>query len=169
VYVANLPFDVTDAEVKEAFESQGITVVAVRVPRDRGNCKGFGFVNLDGAEAVSKAVSALDGTPVRNRPMVVKPVRPRGAPPESAGANHSPRSEPPSAGWPDSSRRPSPSFPVEPPLNSEWNELGDRRRAQKPKKKEKETKSRAAGRPRHRDKTRDGADWSRRYDRWDDD
>jgi cold-inducible RNA-binding protein len=73
LFVAGLPFDVDDQELKEIFEEYG-TVGSAKVILDRETRKsrGFGFVDMpDNAEA-EKAIKGLDGAALDNKTLAVK-------------------------------------------------------------------------------------------------
>lgn len=61
IYVGNLPFTTTDAELSELFERFGnVGSATVITDRDTGRSRGFGFVELE-AGAADKAIKELDG------------------------------------------------------------------------------------------------------------
>jgi len=61
VYIKNLSPDVTDEDLRGLTADFGdLTSVAV-MKDDKGNSKGFGFVNFKDAEGASKAVEGLNG------------------------------------------------------------------------------------------------------------
>lgn len=78
IYVGNMPYSMTDAEVKELFGAHG-TVDAVRIvmDRDSGRPKGFAFVEMSNAEEGKAAIEAINGTEVGGRALVVNEARPR--------------------------------------------------------------------------------------------
>jgi RNA recognition motif-containing protein len=85
LFVANLPYSMTDDQLAELFEPYGI-VITFRVARDRetGESKGFGFVELATEKARKKAIEAVSGKvidgrtiEVRQAKVPVKPVRPK--------------------------------------------------------------------------------------------
>jgi RNA recognition motif-containing protein len=78
LYVGNLTFSTDDAGLAAIFADIG-TVQSAQVVTDRetGRSRGFGFVEMDTAEAAQKAVSSLDGTMVDGRKIVVNIARPR--------------------------------------------------------------------------------------------
>jgi RNA recognition motif-containing protein len=80
IYVTNLPWTTTEDELHELF-AQHLPVVDVRVIQDKqtGRSRGFGFVEVEGAEAVDKAVSCLNGCQFKGRQLVVTPARQRRA------------------------------------------------------------------------------------------
>src|SRR5581483_5710195 len=61
IYVGNLPFTATDAEIRTLFAAHG-TVESVTLPVDRetGRPRGFGFVEMSQADA-SRAIQNLNG------------------------------------------------------------------------------------------------------------
>ena len=87
IYVGNLPFTATEAEVRDLFAQHG-TVESVALPTDRetGRPRGFGFVEMP-ADDAHKAIEGLNGTPMNGRPLRVNEARER--PPRG------PRSGPP--------------------------------------------------------------------------
>lgn len=85
LFVANLPYSLTDDQLAEMFEPYGI-VITFRVARDRetGESKGFGFVELATEKARTKAIAAVNGkvidgrtVEVRQAKVPVKPTRPK--------------------------------------------------------------------------------------------
>ncbi|MBN1826560.1 MAG: RNA-binding protein [Candidatus Eisenbacteria bacterium] len=78
IYVGNLPFGATEEEVRDLFSQHG-SVLSVKLITDRetGRPRGFGFVDMDDADA-DKAIAALDGTDMGGRNLRVSAARPRG-------------------------------------------------------------------------------------------
>ena len=61
IYVGNLPFSATDAELTQLFGKHGtVHSVALINDRETGRPRGFGFVEMDDNEAMA-AISALNG------------------------------------------------------------------------------------------------------------
>jgi cold-inducible RNA-binding protein len=81
IYVGNLPFSATEAQVRDLFAQHG-AVESVALPADRvtGRPRGFGFVEMPQAEA-AKAIEALNGFSMGGRQLRVNEAqdRPRGA------------------------------------------------------------------------------------------
>lgn len=76
IYVGNLPFSASDAEVRALFEEHG-TVESVHLvtDRDTGRPRGFGFVEMsDGAD---EAIQALNEHEMGGRNLNVNEARPR--------------------------------------------------------------------------------------------
>jgi cold-inducible RNA-binding protein len=72
LYVGNLNFDATEAEVREAFGAFG-AVEDVKIVMDRfsGRSRGFAFVRMDSAESAGKAKEALNGQPFQGKTLVI--------------------------------------------------------------------------------------------------
>ncbi len=71
IYVGNLPWSTTEAELRDLFSTFGeVQSAAVITDRDTGRSRGFGFVELDAAGA-DKAISELDGRDFGGRPLRV--------------------------------------------------------------------------------------------------
>jgi len=83
IYVGNLSFKTTEEELRTLFEEYG-TVHSVNVITDRetGRPRGFGFVEMDGADA---AIAALDQHEFGGRNLKVNEARPRENRPRGGG------------------------------------------------------------------------------------
>ena len=71
IYVGNLPFTATEAEVRTLFSEHG-TVESVSLPTDRetGRPRGFGFVEMSQADS-ARAIQNLNGKDLGGRPLRV--------------------------------------------------------------------------------------------------
>ncbi|MBN1586083.1 MAG: RNA-binding protein [Candidatus Omnitrophica bacterium] len=78
LYVGNLAYSTTDADLNELFASFG-TVESAQVLKDKytGDSKGFGFVELASADEGNQAIQALDGKDFQGRQLKVNEARPR--------------------------------------------------------------------------------------------
>lgn len=78
VYVGNLAYSVTEADLRDVFAEAG-TVVDVKVvlDRDTGRPRGFAFVELDTDAAASKAMQMLNGRELQGRTIAVSEARER--------------------------------------------------------------------------------------------
>jgi RNA recognition motif-containing protein len=80
IYVGNLPFTATEAEIRTLFSAHG-TVESVTLPVDRetGRPRGFGFVEMSQSDA-SRAIQNLNGTDMGGRSLKINEAqdRPRG-------------------------------------------------------------------------------------------
>ena len=80
IYVGNLPFTATDADVRALFTQHG-TVESVSLPTDRetGRPRGFGFVEMANDEQAKAAINALNGFAFQGRDLTVNEARPKEA------------------------------------------------------------------------------------------
>jgi cold-inducible RNA-binding protein len=71
IYVGNLPFTASEAEIRTLFSQHG-TVESVSLPTDRetGRPRGFGFVEMSQADA-ARAIQNLNGHQMGGRPLRV--------------------------------------------------------------------------------------------------
>jgi len=78
IYVGNLPYGMSDAELQEAFAAHG-TVSTAKVVMDRqtGRSRGFGFVEMENDSEAEAAITALNGTELGGRKLVVNQARPK--------------------------------------------------------------------------------------------
>ncbi len=85
LYVGNLPFSSTRESLAELFSQYGEVLHAtIATDRDTGRSRGFGFVEIEGAEAAQQAINSMNGTDMGGRTLVVNEARPREARPEGA-------------------------------------------------------------------------------------
>ncbi len=87
LYVGNLPYQVRDNDLEQAFGQFGsVTSAKVMMERDTGRSKGFGFVEMGSDEEAQAAINGMNGQPLGGRNLVVneaRPMEPR--PPRSGG------------------------------------------------------------------------------------
>ncbi|MGE3855920.1 MAG: RNA recognition motif domain-containing protein [Dehalococcoidia bacterium] len=77
IYVGNLSFNATEAEVTELFSQFGEVVsCALPVDRETGRPRGFGFVEMDN-DAAKQAIQSLDGKDFGGRSLRVNEAQPR--------------------------------------------------------------------------------------------
>ena len=81
IYVGNLPYSATDAELEQAFAAYG-TVSRVKVITDRetGRPRGFGFVEMENDDEADAAIEGLNGSDMGGRKLVVNKARPKREP-----------------------------------------------------------------------------------------
>ncbi len=78
LYVGNLPYGVGDDELRSMFEEHGsVRSAKVIMDRETGRSRGFGFVEFGSAGEGESAMSALNGTQMDGRRLVVNEARPR--------------------------------------------------------------------------------------------
>ena len=75
LYVGNLSFNSTEEEIKAAFGQFGeVTSVTIIKDRDTGRSRGFGFVEMENADA---AIAQLNGKEFGGRTLTVNEARER--------------------------------------------------------------------------------------------
>jgi RNA recognition motif-containing protein len=90
IYVGNLPYTATEADIRELFSEFGeIQAAKIITDRETGDSKGFGFVTLSDQSRVNDAVQALNGRNFHGRPLKVNPSEPR--PTSSGGGGYAGR------------------------------------------------------------------------------
>ena len=89
LYVGNLSYEVTDADLQGLFAPHGAVQSAqVIMDRDTGRSKGFGFVEMDSNEQAQAAITALNGQEVNGRALTVNEARPRAERGERVAGSH---------------------------------------------------------------------------------
>lgn len=78
LYVGSLPYSTTEQQLNELFAQYG-TVQSAKVITDRytGQSRGFGFVEMATGEEAQKAITALNGSALGGRTLVVNEARPQ--------------------------------------------------------------------------------------------
>ena len=77
IYVGNLSWSATQEGVESLFSSFGnVHSVNLISDRETGRARGFGFVEMDEADAIN-AISALDGKEVDGRALRVNKAEPK--------------------------------------------------------------------------------------------
>ncbi len=78
LFVGNLPYSATEADLTDFFSQSGVTVDSVNVMRDRftGEARGFGFVEISDDSAANRAIESLNGRDLMGRALVVNEARP---------------------------------------------------------------------------------------------
>lgn len=89
LYVGNLPYQTTEQDLQDLFESAG-PVASVSVVRDRatGQARGFAFVEMADADGAKRAIAELDRRDFGGRNLTVneaRPMAPRGDGPRGGG------------------------------------------------------------------------------------
>jgi RNA recognition motif-containing protein len=77
LYVGNLPWRATEAELKEFFAAFGqVRSASIVTDRDTGRSRGFGFVEMDDAD-MAKALNGANGREFGGRQLRVSEARER--------------------------------------------------------------------------------------------
>jgi cold-inducible RNA-binding protein len=79
LYVGNIPYQTSEAQLKALFEESGGEVSEVKIVTDRetGRPRGFAFVELASDAQAEAAVGALNGKAFGGRPLTVSEARER--------------------------------------------------------------------------------------------
>ncbi len=78
LFVGNLPYKVTGAQLSEMFSQFGTVVEAVVIEdRQTGRSKGFGFVTMSTEEEAQAAINGMNGHELEGRALVVNVARPK--------------------------------------------------------------------------------------------
>ena len=77
LFVAGLPYSVSDEQLAEHFAAAGTGSSAkVITDRNTGQSKGFGFVEMSTEDEAKKAIETMDNTDFGGRTIIVKEARP---------------------------------------------------------------------------------------------
>jgi len=86
IYVGNLSQQVTENDLREAFESFG-QVTATKIIKDRltNESKGFGFIEMPAKQEAESAMEDLNGTDLKGKTINVNEAKPRSDNPRNGG------------------------------------------------------------------------------------
>ena len=78
IFVAKLDYEITDGDLRKAFEAFG-NVESANVVMDKytGRSRGFGFVEMGSETDSRRAIEELNDTELQGRAIVVKKAEPR--------------------------------------------------------------------------------------------
>ena len=86
LYVGNLPYQVRDSDLEQAFSQFGqVTSAKVMMERETGRSKGFGFVEMGSDAEAQAAITGMNGQPMGGRSVVVNEARPMESRPRGGG------------------------------------------------------------------------------------
>ena len=76
IYVGNLHFDLSEEELRQAFEEYG-EVSSVKIITDKfsGRSRGFGFVEMVNDDEASEAIDRINGSDLKGRKVNVNQAR----------------------------------------------------------------------------------------------
>jgi RNA recognition motif-containing protein len=78
IYVGNLPYNVTEEDLREAFSEFGeVSSVNVIMDKYSGQSKGFGFVEMEKNSEAEEAIKALNESSLKGRDIKVNQAKPR--------------------------------------------------------------------------------------------
>jgi RNA recognition motif-containing protein len=79
IYVGNLSYEVTEADLKQEFEAFGeVTSVSIIKDNYSGQSKGFGFVEMPKLTEGQAAITGLNSKQIKGRAVTVNGARPKG-------------------------------------------------------------------------------------------
>lgn len=86
IYVGNLPWSTTSADLEALFSPHGaVRSAEVISDRETGRSRGFGFVEMETDEGLQGAIAALNGHEINGRPLTVNEARERTPRPGGGG------------------------------------------------------------------------------------
>ena len=78
IYVGNLSRDVTEEDLRQAFQSFGqVTSVSIIKDKVSGESRGFGFLEMPNKAEAQKEIMDLNGKELKGRTLTVSEARPR--------------------------------------------------------------------------------------------
>ncbi|AII15103.1 RNA-binding protein [Campylobacter iguaniorum] len=78
IYVGNLSYRMTEAELREAFSEFGeVTRAKIVKDKETNRSKGFGFIEMSSDAEAKKAIDGMNGKEVGGRALRVNEARPR--------------------------------------------------------------------------------------------
>lgn len=81
IFVANIPFESTEAQLKQLFEMHGtVDSVKIVIDKDANRSRGFGFIRMPVDTEARSAIKGIDGTNLGSRPLAVREAEKRGGP-----------------------------------------------------------------------------------------
>ncbi|MFH1688059.1 MAG: RNA-binding protein [bacterium] len=89
IYIGNLSFDTTEAQLRQSFEGFGeVSTVNIITDRDSGQPRGFAFVEMASKEEAMAAISGLSGQELNGRELNVNEAKPRADSGNRSGGNN---------------------------------------------------------------------------------
>lgn len=77
IYVGNIPFSMTEDELREVFVSFGhVDSAKLIIDRETGRSRGFGFVEMS-ENVARKAITELNGSEYNGKQLVVNEAKPK--------------------------------------------------------------------------------------------
>lgn len=88
LYVGNLNYSTREEDLQNLFAEFGtVTSAAIITDRATGRSKGFGFVEMESAEAAQAAIAKLNNFEYQGRRLTVNEARPKEERPQGGGFN----------------------------------------------------------------------------------
>ena len=90
LYVGNLPFDITEEDLRNMLAAHGpVNEIAVVMDKVTGRPRGFAFATMNTPEAATAAIQGLNGKDWKGRALTVNAARPREEGVRGSGAGRS--------------------------------------------------------------------------------
>ena len=78
IYIGNLPYSISEDELRDLFASHGeVSSANIIIDKDSGRSKGFGFIEMPNKDQGDSAIKAINETDVQGRNVRVNEARPR--------------------------------------------------------------------------------------------
>jgi len=78
IYVGNLPYSITEEELKDAFSEFGeVSSVSIITDKFSGQSKGFAFIEMPKDSEADAAIKALNEREIKGRNLRVNQAKPR--------------------------------------------------------------------------------------------
>ena len=78
IFVGNLPYGVTDHDLRQAFEAHGaVSSASVILDKFTGKSRGFGFIEMPNQAEAQAAIAGVNGKEIQGRAMRVNEAQPR--------------------------------------------------------------------------------------------
>jgi len=78
IYVGNLPYTMTDMELRQLFEAHGeVSSSSIVMDRETGRSRGFGFIEMPDDGQADAAINGLNGNQIGGRALTVNEARPK--------------------------------------------------------------------------------------------
>jgi RNA recognition motif-containing protein len=78
IYVGNLPYKITEDELRNAFGQYGeVSSASIIIDKMTNQSKGFGFIEMPVQAEAENAIKNMDGQPLNGRNLRVNEARPR--------------------------------------------------------------------------------------------
>ncbi|MGH9415327.1 MAG: RNA recognition motif domain-containing protein [Terriglobales bacterium] len=78
IFVGNLSFQSSEADIRSAFEAHGaVSRVSIMTDRETGRSRGFAFVEMEDDKAGDAAIAALNNRDMNGRALNVSVAKPR--------------------------------------------------------------------------------------------
>ena len=86
LFVGNLSYEVTEADLREYFSAVGpVSYISIPVDRETGKRRGFAFVEFGESAQAEEAIRRFNNQPFKGRPIAVNEARARESRPPGSG------------------------------------------------------------------------------------